>query len=78
DGGLVDTMAVAAATPGRGYTPLYDGGVGLVTRQQVRDLGWTMRFELPLVVNRFEYAADVRLGEGWLAFRWQVSLSPSF
>ena len=78
DGGLVDTMAVAAATPGRGYTPLYDGGVGLVTRQQVRDLGWTMRFELPLVVNRFAYAADVRPGEGRLAFRWQVSLSPSF
>src|SRR5207244_5444439 len=32
DGGLVDTLAVGPATPGRRYTPLYDGGVGLVTR----------------------------------------------
>jgi len=78
DGGLVDTMAVAPATPGRGSTPLYDAGVGLVTRQQVRDLAWTMRFELPLLVNRFDYAADVRPNDGRLAFRWQISLSPSF
>jgi len=78
DGGLVDTLAVPPATPGRWYTPLYDGGVGLVTRHQIRDLGWTMRLELPLVVSRWNYAADPRPGEGRLAFRWQVSLSPSF
>jgi hypothetical protein len=59
---------------------LYDGGVGVVTRQRVRDLAWTMRFELPLVVNRWDYAAD-STGPGGgarLAFRWQVSLEPSF
>src|SRR5882672_9243191 len=78
DGGLVDTLAVPPATPGRWYTPLYDGGVGLVTRHQIRDFGWTMRIELPLVVSRWNYAADPRPGEGRLAFRWQVSLSPSF
>ena len=78
DGGVVDTMAVPSATPARGYTTLYDGGVGLVTRHQVRDLAWTMRFELPLVVNRWTFAADPRPGEGRLAFRWQLSLSPSF
>ena len=78
DGGLVDTLAVPPATPGRWYTPLYDGGVGLVTRHQIRDFGWTMRIELPLVVSRWNYAADPRPGEGRLAFRWQVSLSTSF
>ena len=78
DGGLVDTLAVPTTTPGRWYTPLYDGGVGLVTRHQVRDLAWTMRFELPLVVSRPTFAADVRPASGRLAFRWQVSLAPSF
>jgi len=78
DGGLVDTLAVPSTTPGRRYTPLYDGGLGLVTRHQIRDLGWTMRLELPLVVSHPTYAADPRPGEGRLAFRWQVSLAPSF
>ena len=77
DGGLVDTLAVSSAS-GRWYTPLYDGGIGLVTRHQIRELDWTMRFELPLVLNRWDYAADPRPGEERLAFRWQVSLSPSF
>ena len=78
DGGIVDTLAVPPATPGRRYTPLYDGGLGLVTRHHIRDLGWTMRIELPLVVSRWNYAADFRPGEGRLALRWQMSLSPSF
>ena len=80
DGGLVDTLAVRPTTSGAGrwYTPLYDGGVGLVTRHQIRDLDWTMRVELPLVVSRWDSAADARPGEGRLAFRWQLSLSPSF
>jgi Peptidase family M1 domain len=78
DGGLVDTLAVPPTTPGGKYTVLYDGGVGFVTRHQVRDLAWTMRFEVPLVVSRPTFAADVRLGGGRLAFRWQLSLAPSF
>jgi hypothetical protein len=78
DAGLVDTLAVYSTVPGRWYTPLYDGGVGLVTRHQIRDLGWTMRIELPLVVSRSNYAADPQPGKGRLAFRWQLSLSPSF
>src|SRR2546425_273556 len=78
DGGLVDTLAVRPTTSGRWYTPLYDGGVGLVTRHQIRDLGWTMRLELPLVVSRSSYARDPEAGQGKLAFRWQLSLSPSF
>ena len=78
DGGLVDTLAVPSTTPGRRYTPLYDGGLGLVTRHQIRDLGWTMRLELPLVVSHWTYAADPRPSEGRLAFRWQLSLAPSF
>jgi hypothetical protein len=76
--GLVDTMAVPATTPGQNSTLLYDGGIGLVTSHQVRDLDWTMRLELPLIVSRWEYAADPRLGSARLAFRWQVSLAPSF
>ncbi len=78
DGGLVDTLAVSSTTPGRAYTPLFDGGVGLVTRHQLRDLAWTMRLELPLVVSRRTYAADFRPADGRLAFRWQLSLAPSF
>jgi Peptidase family M1 domain len=79
DLGIVDPLAVPSSPPGRWYTTLYDGGVGVVTRQRVRDLAWTMRFELPLVVNRWDYAADHGAAtEGRLAFRWQVSLEPSF
>jgi hypothetical protein len=78
DGGLVDTLAVRPAPAGRWYTTLYDGGIGVVTRHQIRELDWTMRFEVPLVVNRWDAAADARPGAGRFAFRWQVSLSPSF
>ena len=78
DGGVVDSLAVPASAPGRWYTTLYDGGVGLVVRPRVRDLGWTMRLEVPFVVNRWDRAADFRPGEGKLALRWQFSLEPSF
>jgi hypothetical protein len=78
DGGLVDTLAVRPSSPGRWYTTLYDGGIGVVTRHQIRELDWTMRFEVPLVVNRWDVAADARPGAGRFTFRWQVSLSPSF
>ena len=76
----MDPLAVPASPPGRGYTTLYDGGVGLVVRLRVRDLGWTTRLEAPLVVNRWDRAADFRPGEGEgaLALRWQFSLEPSF
>jgi hypothetical protein len=57
---------------------LYDGGVGVVSRHALGDLHWTMRFELPLVVNRWDAAADARPGDGRFAFRWLVSLGPSF
>jgi len=49
-----------------------------VTRHQLGDLDWTLRFEVPLVVAPFPFAADSVLGQGRLAWRWQVSLSPSF
>jgi hypothetical protein len=78
DAGVVDTLAWPSAPPGRWYTTLYDGGLGIVTRHQVGDLAWTMRFETPLVVNRWEAARDFRPGHARLAFRWQVSFSPSF
>ncbi|HEY6809098.1 MAG TPA: M1 family metallopeptidase, partial [Gemmatimonadales bacterium] len=76
DVAVVDTAAVP--TRGRWWTPLYDGGVGLVTEQAVGALGWTMRFEVPIVVNRWNYASDFPAGHTRFAFRWQVSLSPSF
>jgi hypothetical protein len=37
-----------------------------------------MRVELPLAVNRWTYAGDVAPDDQVLAFRWQVSLEPSF
>lgn len=79
DFGLVDARAVPPTVASRRYTALYDGGVGLVTRHRINDLAWTLRFELPLVVSRWEYAADWNgKPEGRLAFRWQVSLEPTF
>ena len=80
DAGLVDSLAVPSAPTGRSYTTLYDGGVGLRTEHRINDLAWTMRFELPLVVNRWDFAADVHdaATDGRLHFRWQVSLEPSF
>jgi hypothetical protein len=78
DLGVVDPLAVPSSRPGGSYTTVYDGGVGIIARQRVRDLAWTLRFELPLVVNRFDYAADAATAGRRLAFRWQVSLEPSF
>jgi hypothetical protein len=78
DAGLVDTLALRSARPGTWYTTVYDAGVGLVTRQRIKDLDWTMRVELPFVVNRWDEAADRAPGDERFAFRWQVSLSPSF
>ncbi|MGH7672226.1 MAG: M1 family aminopeptidase, partial [Gemmatimonadales bacterium] len=78
DLGVVDPLAVPSSPPGRWYTTVYDGGVGIIARQRLRDLAWTLRLELPLVVNRFDYAADAATAGRRLAFRWQVSLEPSF
>jgi len=78
DLGVVDTLAVPSSPPGRWYTTLYDGGFGLVTQHRVRDLAWTMRFEVPLAVNRWNLAADYAANSTRFALRWQVSFSPSF
>jgi len=76
DAGVVDPRVVPPSPVGQGYTTLYDGGVGLVTRHRINDLAWTMRFEIPLVVNRWTYAAD--RPDKRFAVRWLVSLEPSF
>jgi hypothetical protein len=78
DAGLVDSLVLPSSSPRQWYTTLYDAGVGLVTEHQIRDFAWTVRFELPLVVNRWDRAADFRPGKGPFAWRWQVSLEPSF
>ena len=75
DAGLVDSLAVPASGGGS-ETTLYDAGIGLVTRHRINDLAWTMRFEVPLIVNRWDYAADGT--DKRVRFRWQVSLEPSF
>jgi hypothetical protein len=75
DAGVVDSQAVPSSS-GRSYTWVYDGGVGVVTRHRINELSWTMRFEIPFVVNRWDYAADGTNRR--FAFRWQVSLEPSF
>ncbi|HEV8399341.1 MAG TPA: M1 family aminopeptidase, partial [Gemmatimonadales bacterium] len=79
DLGLVDTLAVPPTTPGKSYTPLYDWGVGVITRQHIHDLAWTFRLEFPFIVNRWEYAAAGNAPtDGRAAFRWQISLESSF
>ena len=75
DAGLVDNLAVPASGGGA-ETTLYDAGIGLVTRHRINDLAWTMRFEVPLIVNRWDYAADGT--DKRVRFRWQFSLEPSF
>ena len=76
DAGLVDPRAVPPSTAGQSYTTLYDGGFGIVARPHINELAWTMRFEVPFVVNRWDYAADGT--DKRVQFRWQVSLEPSF
>jgi len=76
DAGLVDTAAVPSTASGKSFTPLYDGGVGLILHPHINELAWTMRFEVPFVVNRWNYAADGT--DKRFAFRWQISLEPSF
>ncbi|PYO96528.1 MAG: hypothetical protein DMD60_10025 [Gemmatimonadetes bacterium] len=78
DLGVVDTLALPSSPPGQWYTTMYDGGFGIVTRHQVKDLAWTMRFEVPLAVNRWDAAADFRPNSTRFALRWQVSFAPSF
>jgi len=79
DLGVVDTLAVPSAPAGKSYTTLYDAGVGLVTRHRIKDLNWGFRLEFPLVVNRWDQAADWNgRNQGLFAFRWQVSLESSF
>jgi hypothetical protein len=79
DLGVVDPLAVPSSPAGQWYTTLYDGGLGLVTHHRLRDLAWVVRLEFPLVVNRWDYAADWNgTSAGRLAFRWQVSLESSF
>ena len=78
DLGVADTLVAPSSSPGRWYTTLYDGGVGIVTRHRVKDMEWTMRFELPLAVNRWDVAADYPANSTRFALRWQVSLAPSF
>jgi hypothetical protein len=78
DGGLVDSLAIPSYNGRGAATTLYDAGVGLVTRQRLGDRAWTMRFELPFVVNRWDYSADTHGRSRRTTFRWQVSLEPSF
>ena len=78
DLGVADTLAASSSSPRRWYTTLYDGGLGIVTRHQVKDMAWTMRFELPLAVNRWDVAAHDPANSTRFALRWQVSLAPSF
>jgi hypothetical protein len=78
DAGLVDSAAVASASGNSVATTLWDAGFGIVSTHQVGDLSWTMRVELPLLVNRWDVAADSRVGDSRAAFRWQLSLAPSF
>jgi hypothetical protein len=77
DGGVVDSAAVVSASRTSAVTTLWDAGVGVVFQMTVRQLSWTSRFEVPFLVNRYDRAADVRPG-GEQAFRWSVSLAPSF
>jgi hypothetical protein len=69
DAALVDSMATGPQSSGKRYSDLHDSGIGVVTRHQVGDLAWTMRVEIPIEMNAWSSR---------IAFRWLVSLGPSF
>jgi hypothetical protein len=77
DGGVVDARVFGPASGSHGTT-LYDAGAGLSANLRIGDLAWTTRFEVPFVVNRFAFAADPNGRDRRAAFRWQLSLEPSF
>jgi len=52
--------------------------VGLTAALRIGDLGWTTRFEVPLLVNRFTHSADPAGRDARVSFRGQISLEPSF
>jgi hypothetical protein len=78
DEGLVDSAAVPSVSTSRAVTLLFDAGAGAVATLRAGDLGWTMRFEVPLLVNRWNFAADTHARDRRAQFRWLVSLAPSF
>jgi len=78
DYGFVDSLATAPSRAKRWYTDLDDGGVGVVVRQRVGELPWTLRLEFPVAMNGWELAPDSRPSDGPVRFRWLVSLAPSF
>ena len=51
---------------------------GIVTQHRIKELAWTIRFEVPFAVNRWNLAADHPQGSTRFAFRWQLSFAPSF
>ena len=77
DGGIVDSAALPASSPGKSAT-LWDAGVGAVATMRSGDLRWTMRFDVPFIVSRWSYAADSHARDRRAQFRWLVSLLPSF
>ena len=78
DVALVDSAATSPQPSSRGYSDLHDAGIGLVTRHQVGDLAWAMRFEFPFEMNAWNLAPDYRPPGGHVAFRWLISMNPSF
>ena len=76
DAAIVDPRAVPPSASTQSFTTLYDAGVGVVLHPHINELAWTMRFEAPVIVNRWNYAAD-EPGKR-IAFRWLMSLEPSF
>jgi hypothetical protein len=78
DIGLVDSMATSPQPGGKPYSVLHDSGIGVVTQHQAGDLAWTMRVEFPIEMNAWSLSAADRPTGGRIAFRWVVSLSPTF
>jgi hypothetical protein len=78
DAALVDSMATAPHASDKPYSDLHDAGIGVVTRHQVGDLPWVMRLEFPIEMNAWSLSAGDRPPGRRIAFRWVVSMSPSF
>jgi hypothetical protein len=66
------------ATGPSGCTARNDAGFGIVARQETGDLHWALRAEFPIEMNAWRLAPDYGPTDGRIAFRWLVSLAPSF
>ena len=78
DFALVDSLATSPQPSSRWYSDLHDAGVGILSRQQIGELAWTLRLEFPVEMNARHLGPDFQPPGTRVALRWLVGLRPTF